>query len=97
MAEAEEAKAAEKGAEARADSAAEAERASRIQAVASANAAALLCDLILSGCAGEGCNTRSVRWNYEQLAVCQGIGMILETIAILFSGTLDFFLELIVI
>ncbi|XP_028165940.1 serine/threonine-protein phosphatase 6 regulatory subunit 1 [Ostrinia furnacalis] len=33
-------------------------RAARLAGVASANAAALLCDLILSGCAGEGCNTR---------------------------------------
>ncbi|KAM3960068.1 phosphatase 6 regulatory subunit 1-like protein fmt [Aphomia sociella] len=34
-------------------------RRTRLQAVASANAAALLCDLILNGCVGEGCNTRS--------------------------------------
>ncbi|KAL0879848.1 hypothetical protein ABMA27_002383 [Loxostege sticticalis] len=80
VAEAEEAKAAEKGAEARADSAAEAERASRIQAVASANAAALLCDLILSGCAGEGCNTRPrTSWALvSRLQSAEGVRLLLQ-------------------
>lgn len=32
----------------------------RIAAVASANAASLLCDLIVNGCAAEGCVTRCV-------------------------------------
>ncbi|CAH0587203.1 unnamed protein product [Chrysodeixis includens] len=34
----------------------------RIAAVASANAASLLCDLIVNGCAAEGCVTRRASW-----------------------------------
>jgi hypothetical protein len=49
---------AEADTEARAEEAAGDVQAARIAAIASANAAALLCDLILSGCAGGGCNIR---------------------------------------
>lgn len=33
-------------------------RAERVSAVAASNAAALLCDLVATGCASEGCSTR---------------------------------------
>lgn len=37
-----------------------AQRRLRMEAVASANAAGLLCDLVLNGCAGDACTTRYV-------------------------------------
>lgn len=37
-----------------------AQRRRRMDAVASANAAGLLCDLVLNGCAGDACTTRFV-------------------------------------
>lgn len=44
----------------RAGAAAAEARRLRTEAVASANAAGLLCDLVLNGCAGDACTTRCV-------------------------------------
>ncbi|KAJ8723576.1 hypothetical protein PYW08_003488 [Mythimna loreyi] len=57
----------------------------RIAAVASANAAALLCDLIVNGCAGEGCSTRP-RTSWALVARLAGEAGVRALLAAMFTS-----------